>query len=120
MKPLGALTMQVLYTLDDVGPLSSYDMALLLNRTQLSIGGSLRRLRKRKLIHITKYERQPDGQKGRCIPIYAVGDVPDAPPLKRIGVLEVNKKYRKRHAAIISARRYVTERKQLGVWGGLV
>lgn len=117
---LGLNTVEVLALLDDIGPMSTADMARLTGRTQQSIGDSLRRLRSRRMIHIARYERQPDGHRGRCTPVYAVGDVQDAPEPRQIGVSERNKAYRRRHKALISARRYTAQRTALGVWSGLL
>ena len=100
-------------------PASCAELATLSGWTQMMIADALRILRRKRLVYIASYERQPEGQKGRCIPIYAVGNKIDASPLPRIRKSLIDKRYRQRHAALISARRYPNVRTQLGPWAGL-
>ena len=80
----------------------------------------IRNARNAKLIHITRYERQTGGVGGRAIPIYAAGKKVDAKEPKRLSKKEVNRRYRERHAIVISAKRYPDYHVNKGVWRGLI
>lgn len=109
----------VLHAVETVGPMSAREIGHLLGRSRASVANSIRDLRANGLIHISAYERQPDGQGGRFILIMAPGNHPDAKYPKRRSKKETDKRYRERHAAAISARRYGDHR-GLGVWSGLL
>lgn len=120
MKPIGPLSLQVLQLLSELGAMTNTDIAAMTGRSVVSCNDSIRRLRKRKLVHICKYERQPDGQSGSLIPIYAVGDLPDAKRPKRIDHNEVSRKSWARRKAILSIRRYPEYNQGLGIFRGLM
>ena len=111
---------QIKLALDDIGPMSSLELRRLLGLKQTTAQKYIRRLREEKQIYITRRDRQPDGMGGRFAPIYAIGEGQDSRgPVVR-DASERNKRYRKRHAAILSARRYPHVRQAAGVWAGLM
>lgn len=101
------------------GPLSVRELMEATGQARVALNKSLRRLRDRKLVYISAYERQPEGNQGAFVPYYTLGDAKDAPRPKALSVSERNKIYRRRHKAAISARRYPHLRESLGVWAGL-
>ena len=111
---------QIKLALDDIGPMSSLELRALLSMNQTMVQKYVRRLREAGEIHITRKDRQPDGTGGRFAPIYAIGEGHDALGPKVRNAAERNVRYRKRHAAIISARRYPHVRAAAGVWAGLL
>ena len=119
MKPL-TIPDQIKLALDDIGPMSSLELRTLLVLKPTTTQRYLRILRETKQIHITRKDRQPDGTGGRFAPIYAIGEGHDARAPAVRDASERNKRYRKRHAAIISARRYPHARVTAGVWAGLL
>ena len=100
------------------GPMSALELMSHMGMNRNMISTRVRRARPR--IHIERYERQPDGVGGRCAPIYAAGVGTDAQPLKRLSRFQVTKRYRERHAAVISARRYRDYHIAQGPWAGLL
>lgn len=117
---IGKTCEAVYAALDDIGPMSTAELMLFLDRKAAAMNDATRRLRMRKMVHITRWERQPDGHKGAMIPIYAAGDAEDAPKPKPLDVKQRNKRYRKRHAVAISIRRYGDARNSVGMWSGLL
>lgn len=110
---------EVLRLLTDIGEMSMAEMVRLTGLKHMRVQKAVRVLRDAGHMYIQRYERQPDGVKGRCTPIYVAGIGEDAKPLPRLSRKTVCKRYRERHAAIISTRRYTKQREQLGVWSGL-
>ena len=111
---------QITAALENIGPMSGAELARHLGIARLDSNKQVKQLRDKRLVHIAHYERQPDGQQGRCIPVYALGGSPDAVPPKARSHTETNQRYHARHAAIISTRRYAKRRQALGVWAGLI
>lgn len=113
-------TDEIFKALMDVGSMNAAELELHTGFTRLVVNDCLRRLRDKGLVYIAKYERQPDGQAGRCIPFYAVGCGVDAMPLKQLTSNERNAKYRKRHAAILRARTNARRGRTVNIWKGLM
>lgn len=113
---------EILDALSKIGPMTSKELARHIGISRPSITRNLAYLRKagNKQVYISHYERQPSGTQGMCAAVYKIGCVVDSkkPPKKTSSL--VNKDYRKRHAAVLSARRYPDYHKSLGVWGGLL
>jgi hypothetical protein len=109
------------YLLDSIGPMSTVELVRLTGRDREKVNESLRLLRRStpKRIHIARYERQQNTG-GRCIPIYAVGDLPDAPELPGLSHKVRNEMYRERHRARIRARTEVRRGNQPNIWKGLM
>ena len=101
------------------GPMSTAELCELLGQARVAINKSLRRLRNRKEVFISYYERQPEGRSGAFVPYYNLGHHYDAKQPEPLSIPERNKLYRKRHRARISARRYPKHMSALGVWAGL-
>ena len=110
---------QITAALDAIGPMSAHELCVHLGISRLATNKQIKQLRDKKAIHIAHHERQPDGVQGRCIPMYAQGDAPDAAAPGMRSKRDTNQRYHKRHSAIISARRYPVQRSALGVWAGL-
>lgn len=109
------------YLLDSIGPMSAVELVRLTGRDREKVNESLRLLRRcePKRIHITRYERQQN-KGGRCIPIYAVGNLPDAPELPGLSHKKRNEMYRERHRARIRTRTEVLRGVQPNIWRGLM
>lgn len=114
-------TEMLYYLLDSVGPMSTMELVRLMGRDRDRVNQSLRLLRRStpKRIHITRYERQQN-KRGRCIPIYAVGNLPDAPELPGLSSKERNAAYRERHSARLRARSDVRRGSRPNIWKGLM
>lgn len=111
---------QITDALDHIGAMSRFELQTHLGLSHLAVNKQIRQLRNKKRIHITRFERQPDGVQGRCIPVYALGDKEDAQPLRAATRRDVSQRYYERHSAVISTRRYAKQRAALGPWAGLV
>jgi len=111
--------MQMLKMLDDVGPMSAFELARAMGLKRLSCNHHLSQLRKYGHIHIGSYVRQRAGLRGRCIPMYAVGAGEDAEPLEPIPRIQVDANYRERHRAILIARDAVRHKREVNIWAGL-
>lgn len=107
----------VLQLLNDVGPMTTHELALLMSRTVHGVRDSLRRLRKDKLVYIERY--QYCGGKGRKQPIYAVGNKQDAVEIGDSVVVR-NARYRQRHRQSIIARDAVRHGREVNMWRGLI
>jgi hypothetical protein len=101
------------------GPLCMVELAGILKQHRSTITHPLRKLRDRKEVHVAYYERQPEGQGGAFIPFYKLGGQHDARRPAPITKQERDKTYRRRHSAIISAKRYPHHVAAMGVWSGL-
>lgn len=110
---------QIADALADIGPMSGVELQAHLDISRLAVNRQVKQLRTKQLVHITRYERQPDGHQGRCIPVYALGGKEDAVPLKANSRRDVGQRYYERHSAAISTRRYSKRRAALGPWAGL-
>lgn len=110
---------QITAALEDIGQMSALELCTHLGLSRLATNKQIKQLRTRKAIHIARYERQPDGLQGRCIPVYALGDAADALPLPARKPAEINRRYYARNVALVSVRRYSKQRGALGVWAGL-
>jgi hypothetical protein len=113
-----AMADAVLQLVDDLGSASTVDLARMTNRTPCSIRGSLRLLRNRKKVYISRYERQV-GTGGRSTPFYALGEGPDVPEPEQISRKVINQRYNKRRAAIISTKARVRRGTTKSIWAGL-
>ena len=114
------MTMQkIINSLGRIGPMSGAELAQFIGITHVATNKQLRQLRNLQSVHITRYERQPDGKQGRCIPVYALGNLADAAPLKMRNYSDISKRYYQRHRMEISVRRYHKQRTYLGAWAGL-
>lgn len=102
------------------GPMSSLELRLHLGIGWAATRNGIMRLRAKKLVRIASYQSQPDGIKGRRSPIYALGSAADAIEAPAKSAADINRDYRKRHSAVISARRYPHVRQAAGVWAGLM
>jgi len=111
---------QITTALDDIGPMSALELHRLMGITRLATNKQIKLLRDKGLIRIERYDRQPDGTQGRAAPIYGLGSEPDAQPIRAQSTRQRNQKYNRRHAALISARRYPHVRQAAGVWAGLM
>lgn len=114
---------QVKQALADVGPMSSDELSRHMGIKQAPTNKQIKQLRARREVRITRYDRQPEGTQGAqgaFIPVYALGDLPDAEQPKPQTPAKRNRKYQQRHAALISARRYPGARLAAGVWAGLL
>lgn len=110
---------EVYKCIDQMGSATRKDLESLLGRETDSILGSIRQLRKKKRIYITRYTRQ-DGVGGRCTPHYALGDGPDAPLPKQIDHKTRNAAYRDRHRALLNARNMARRGREYNFWKGLM
>jgi hypothetical protein len=120
MRALTLYCQDVLQLISDVGGMSRAELEPLTARDALSVGRTLRILRKRKLIYIGRYDRQPPGTGGRLIPIYYEGDCEDVRPPYQLPDHERHKRYREQNKAAIAARRYPQAHAKLGIWKGLM
>lgn len=111
---------QITDSLLNIGPMTAFELHVHIGLRRLTTNQQIKLLRNSKSIHITRYDRQPEGVKGRCSPVYALGDLPDAEPLKRVSKKITNQRYTTRYAAVISTKRYSKKRNALGVWAGLI
>ncbi len=111
---------QIKLALDDIGPMSSLELRRLLGFKQTKAQKYIRELREAKQIHILRNDHQPDGTRGRFVPVYAIGEGAAPPQVRPVTNAIRNRRYRQRHAAIISARRYPHVRQAAGVWAGLM
>jgi len=111
---------EIVRLLTNIGGMSMAELARLIGEKRIRVQKAVRVLRNRRGVYVLRYERQPDGVKGRCTPVYAVGPGEDAKPPTKRSRADTCKRYYKRHSASISARRYTKQREQLGVWRGLV
>ena len=110
----------VYFALDDVGPMTAYEISRLLGRNRNSICHSLSMLRKDRRIYVRRWERQ-DGKGGRMAPVYALGDLPDAKQPNRRGPKETSRRHRERHATELSIKRYGTRSTKINnIWSGLL
>lgn len=112
------MTRDLTRALIDAGPMSRAELVLHLRSTPDAVSYLLRKARPG--IYIVRYDRQPEGVSGRCAPVYAVGNRPDATPLARLSNAETRKRYHARHTRLISIRRYPDYHRDQGVWAGLV
>lgn len=110
---------QIADCLLNIGPMSAFELQLHIGVSRLATNKQIKQLRTKGLVRVDSFERQPNGTKGRCIPVYALGDAPDALALRALTSKIINQRYNARHAAIISTRRYSKQRGALGVWAGL-
>ena len=111
----------VYFALDDIGPMTTYELIRLLGRKRNSVVYTLSTLRKARRIHVCRWERQPEGTQGRMAPVYAIGNEPDVKQPNRRGPKEVSTRYRKRHATEISVRRYGDRSTKVNnIWSGLL
>lgn len=109
----------VLVLLRDIGPMTAAEIAKQVGRGISSSRSYVRELRQLRVVFITAYERQPDGMAGRCIPVYAVGDLPDvAEPRKT--PLQRSRDYIKRHRARLWARDTIRNERTPNFWAGLM
>lgn len=113
-----AMADEVRHLIDILHAASVTDLARMTGRTPCSIRCSLRLLRNRKEVFISKYERQI-GVGGRSTPYYSLGEGPDVPEPKQLPRTVINKRYNKHRAAIISAKSYVRRGKTPSIWAGL-
>lgn len=111
----------IIAALESVGPMTAAEMRLFLNRSYSALYVPLTRLRNRKVVRIASYQAQ-DGKGGRRAPVYALGSEPDAIEPPRASVSARNKKYTKRHSAVLAARRRVRRgtHVEANPWQGLV
>jgi len=107
----------VLRLLTDIGPMTTQELVLLMDRTAHGVRDSIRRLRKDKAIYIERY--QPCGGRGRQQPVYAIGDKPDAVEVGDSVVVR-NVRYRQRHRQAILARDAVRHGREVNIWRGLL
>ena len=111
---------KIYWLLDSIGAMSAVELERLTGFPRLTVNCCLSILRTKKKIYIHKFDRQPDGKAGRCIPSYAIGDLPDAVEPPQVDSRARNAKYRKRHSAILLARGRVRRGNTINVWGGLM
>jgi hypothetical protein len=117
---LSADNKDIIALVSDIGGLSRRELELLTKRTLRAVANSLMQLRKLKLIHIGRYDRQPKGVAGNHIPIYFEGEGPNVKRPQRLTRKETCKNYRERNKTTISARRYPKAYAEVGVWRGLM
>lgn len=96
----------IIAALENVGPMTAAEMRRFLDRSYSAVYKPLSTLRTRKIVRIDSYQAQ-DGKGGRRAPVYALGSAPDAVEPPADSVSERNKKYTKRHVAVLAARRRV-------------
>lgn len=107
----------VMDLLNCIGPMSRAELQTMLNINDQNALTVISRLKVEGQLRIVKYER-PE-KNGSFIPFYGAGGGKDANKPKPQTKEEIGKRYNKKHAAIISARRY-GDHKKLGVWSGLL
>lgn len=110
--------------LRDVGPMSAKELCELTGRNRGRVFDTLTILKKAKRIYIQRYERQEDGKAGRCIPVYAIGDLPDVRALAQLPAKVRDRKYRQRnHAKLLAKERAMRASRRgesLNIWRGLL
>lgn len=94
-------------------PMTRQDMADYLNVSVVFISKYITELRQKKMIYICKYERTSHGKPKSY---YSVGDLPDAKPLERIPVKELQKKYREQHKRELTPRKIVPKMDIAASW----
>ena len=107
----------VLSLLTDVGPMTTQELVLLMNRSGHGVRDSIRRLRRDKLVHIERY--QYCGGKGRKQPVYAIGDAEDAVEVADPKTVR-QARYRQRNRQAILARDAVRHGREVNIWRGLI
>lgn len=110
----------VLKALKDIGAMSASELELHTGFKRLVVNDCLRRLRDKGEIYVSRFERQPDGTAGRCIPYYTAGCGVDAMEPKQLTSKQRNAMYRKRHAAILRARTNARRGRTVSMWKGLM
>lgn len=106
--------------LKDIGSMNAAELELHTGFTRLVVNDCLRRLRDKGLIYIARFERQPEGLAGRCIPFYSAGCGVDAMEPKQLTSKQRNAMYRKRHRARLNARMRARRGSVINVWKGLM
>lgn len=101
------------------GPMSTVELAQMLKEQRENINKDLRRLRDRREVYISYYERQPEGHSGAFVPYYKLGKYHDANKPEVLSCKERAKVYRQRNKALITARRRPEVVSAMGVWSGL-
>jgi hypothetical protein len=89
----------------EVVPMSAADLADCLEMHRKAIDACIRHCRlpgKPKLLYIAKYKRAEG--RGKWAPLYAVGDLPDKNPPRRIPHKVRNREYRARNPVIVRAK----------------
>ena len=101
------------------GPMSTVELAEMLKEKRENVNKDLRRLRDRREVYISYYERQPEGYSGAFVPYYRVGKHQDASKPELLSCKERARVYRQRNKALIMARRRPDLVSAMGVWSGL-
>ena len=117
-KEIGKLSLETLQLLTDIGAMGTTELARITGRSNTSINDNIRRLKRRGLVRIVKWDRQPAGCKGEMIPMYGAGGGEDAPKPAAKSDYQRNRDYRVRKRKIISIRR--NSFKDIGIWRGLL
>lgn len=117
-RNVGKMSVETLQLLTDIGEMGSAELARITGRSNTSVNDSLRRLKRRGLIRIVRWDRQPAGCKGEMIPLYGAGGGEHAPKPAAKTSIRRNADYRKRNRKVISLRR--DSYKEVGIWRGLL
>jgi predicted ArsR family transcriptional regulator len=112
----------IISALETVGPMSRWELTEYTGRSATGVVEPLQVLRGRNIVHIAKYRRQ-NGVQGRSIPLYALGNKPDAIEPPRETRAKVMARYNKKHSATIALRKRLQKAAAEGVvatpWMGL-
>jgi hypothetical protein len=100
--------------------MSALEVSVHIGREKKTVVEHIRNLRSQGLIYIGKWERQVNGKRGPIIPIYFAGQGRDAPKIKPLDKMEIQRRYRSRHKGRYKAMLNPTEYTKLGVWRGLI
>jgi len=110
---------QITDALESIGPMTSLELRAHIGLTRATTDDQIGRLLKRKMIHISSWQRQPSGQRGAISPVFGLGDFADAERLPRKPQAQRSAEYNVRHRVIIAARRSPVRKQAAGVWAGL-
>ena len=106
--------------LERVGPMTAAELRQLLDRSQSAVYKPLKRLRDQKVVRISKWVPQ-ETTGGRRSPVYALGRAPDAVEPPAATSNERNRKYNRRNAARLAAKRRLRAgTADVNPWRGLV
>lgn len=110
---------KILKLVQELGPISTGEIVFMLRISRSAVAEHLRNLKRNLDIHIGKYEHQPEGTRGRCIPQWVAGSGPDAHEKGRSDKVRARAS-RSRNSAALSVRKYPEYNKAKGVWRGLL
>lgn len=108
----------VLNAIRELGPMGTTELAQHLDLHRQTVVQTMRRLRDKKRVYISGYQRQDGGGRGWYTVLYSIGNKQDRPKPKGLTPTERSRRYRERNKAIIALRR-AKVKTQATPWTGL-